>query len=46
MGLSAFTSRPSAAISGALGLSLALVACGGGTSTDTPVAGEIGRAHV
>ena len=39
MGLSAFTSRPSAAISGALGLSLALVACGGGTSTDTPVAG-------
>jgi alpha-glucoside transport system substrate-binding protein len=39
VGLSAFTSRPSAAISGALGLSLALVACGGGTSTDTPVAG-------
>jgi len=39
VGLSAFTSRPSAAISGALGLSLALAACGGGSSTDTPVAG-------
>ena len=38
MGLSAFTSRPSAAISGALGLSLALAACGGGTSNDTPAA--------
>lgn len=39
MGPSAFTSRPSAAISGAIGLSLALAACGGGTSTDTPAAG-------
>ena len=38
MGLSAFTSRPSAAISGALGLSLALAACGGGTSNNTPAA--------
>ena len=38
MGPSAFTSRPSAAISGAIGLSLALAACGGGTSTDTPAA--------
>jgi len=40
VGLSAFTSRPSAAISGALGLSLALAACGGGSSsTDAPAAG-------
>ena len=38
MGLSAFTSRPSAAISGALGLSLALAACGGGSSSNTPAA--------
>lgn len=39
MGLSAFTSRPSAAISGALGLSLALAACGGGSSsTNDPAA--------
>ena len=38
MGPSAFTSRPSAAISGAIGLSLALAACGGGTSTNTPAA--------
>ncbi len=39
MGPSVFTSRPSAAIAGALGLSLALAACGGGGSTDTPAAG-------
>ena len=38
MGPSAFTSRPSAAISGAIGLSLALAACGGGTSPSTPTA--------
>ena len=38
MGPSAFTSRPSAAISGAIGLSLALAACGGGTSPNTPTA--------
>ena len=36
MGSSAFTSRPTAALSGALGLSLALAACGGGgTTSDT-----------
>ena len=39
MGLSAFTSRPSAAISGALGLSLALAACGGGSSTEETAGG-------
>jgi len=32
VGSFAFTSRPTAALSGALGLSLALVACGGGSS--------------